>query len=308
LLYALDVDSSWTLGVLARALRRSKQFVLYRMRKLEEEGVITGYHAIVDMSRLGYFTFRIYFKFQQMTQSGIDAFITFARKLPQIWTITSIQGKWDCALFLGVRSVEDFHRVWDALLLEHKRHIKAYNVAVYAPIHNFNKKFFIGEPKDVVERIYGAGEAERIDDGDLRIIRAYAGDVRQPLAAIARRVGVSADIVRRRIRALEERKIIVGYTLGLNLGLLGHTGYRVDVQLLSTRRNRELFEYCRAHPNIYQVNRSIGGADFEFEVIVRDLAHLIRIIDEIKTRFEDVVSDVEYFGFSAFYALKYIPD
>mgnify|MGYP001562136801 FL=1 len=62
------------------------------------------------------------------------------------------------------------------------------------------------------------------------------------------------------------------------------------------------------HKNIYQINKSIGGADFEIEAIVRDLSHLRELIDEIKQKFKDVVNDVDYFGFSTFHILKYIPD
>ena len=69
-----------------------------------------------------------------------------------------------------------------------------------------------------------------------------------------------------------------------------------------------MFEYCKQHKNIYQVNKSIGGADFEIEVTVKDLKNLISLIDEIKLRFKDVINDVEYFGFSTFHILKYIPD
>ena len=59
---------------------------------------------------------------------------------------------------------------------------------------------------------------------------------------------------------------------------------------------------------IYQINKSIGGADFEIEVIVKDLNHLTQLIEEIKHTFRNIVKDVEYFGFSTFYLLKFIPD
>jgi len=111
-----------------------------------------------------------------------------------------------------------------------------------------------------------------------------------------------------RIKNLEKKEIIVGYKLGLNLEKLDYVSYRVDLQLTSTERNKELFEYCKQHKNIYQINKSIGGADFEIEVIVKNLNHLIDLIDELKTKFKNVINDVDYFGFSTFHILKYIPD
>lgn len=309
LLYELDKNSHIPLQELSKKLRKSKQFILYRMKQLEESGIITGYNAIVDMSKLGFFTFRVYFKFQQTTIEEGNRFIEYIRKnFNQVWTITSMHGKWDYALFLGVKTISEFHNIWDGLMLEYKPKIKTYNVAVYAPVYNFNRKFFIENPQDAIERVYGAGEKEEIDELDWKIIETYSNNVRQSSLGIARKLGVSADTVRARIKRLEEKKVITGYKIGLNLEPLGFVSYRVDLQLLSTKRNKELFEFCKRHTNIYQINKSIGGADFEIEVIVKDLIHLLKLIDEIKTTFKDVVNDVDYFGFSTFHILQYIPD
>ena len=149
LLFELDKDSSLSISKLSSKLRRSKQFFLYRIKKLEEEGVIAGYHAIIDMSKLGFFTFRVYFKFQQMTEESGKKFVEYIKEnLPQVWTITSMHGKWDYALFLGVRTTLEFHEIWDRIVLEFKNKIKNYNVAIYSPIYNFNRKFFLDERRE----------------------------------------------------------------------------------------------------------------------------------------------------------------
>jgi Lrp/AsnC family transcriptional regulator, leucine-responsive regulatory protein len=309
LLYELDKDSKISIGSLAKKLRRSKPFILYRIKKLEETGIITGYNAIIDMSKLGYFTFRVYFKIQQMTDEESKKFVDHVIKvLPQVWTITRMHGKWDYALFLGVKNIIEFHEIWDEIMLLYKQNIKNYNVAVYAPIYNFNRTFFIEKGANTVERIYGAGEKEKISQSDWKLIEEFASNVRQTASQIATKLKISPGTVRNRIKSLEKRKVIAGYKIGLNLEKLGYTGFRVDLQLITTTRNKELFEYCKQHKNIYQINKSIGGADFEIEVIVKGQEHLIEIIDELKTRFHDVVNDIEYFGFSTFHILNYIPD
>ncbi|PIN89287.1 hypothetical protein COU60_03975 [Candidatus Pacearchaeota archaeon CG10_big_fil_rev_8_21_14_0_10_34_76] len=311
LLYELDKDSSQSVTALAKKLRRSKQFILYRMKKLEESGIITGYHAIIDMSKLGYFTFRVYFKFQQTTQSEGEEFVQHVReRLKQVWTITSMHGKWDYALFLGVRTIEEFHKIWDDIMLQHKEKIKSYNVAVYAPVYNFNRKFFLDRVAtgESIERIYGSGEKENIDEKELRLIEAYANNVRLSSLELSSKAKMSPETIRKKIKELQKRKVIVGYKIGLNLEKIGYVSYRVDLHLISTKKNKELFEFCRHHKNIYQVNKSIGGADFEIEAVVKDFLHLIELINEIKNKFKDVVNDIDYFGFSTFHILQFIPD
>ncbi len=309
LLYELDKKSNLPLAELSKKLKRSKQFILYRMKKLEEQGIITGYNAIVDMSKLGYFTFRVYFKLHTVTTDQSIAFVKFVKDTyPHVWTITTMHEKWDYALFLGVKTIMEFHEIWDGIMLHFKEKIKRYNVAVYAPIYNFNRTFFVPEKKEVIVRTYGGGVAEVVDDLDRQIIELYAANVRLSSLEMGKKLGVSADTVRSRIKRLEKRKIICGYKIGLDVHSLGYVGYRVDIELTSTKRNAALFEFCKQHSYIYQINKSIGGANFEIEVIVKDFQDLLRVINELKTQFHDVIDDVEYFGFSTFHILNYIPD
>lgn len=309
LLFELDKASNIPLRDLSKKLKKSKQFILYRMKQLEEANIITGYNAIIDMSKLGFFSFRVYFKFQQTTIEEGSIFVDYVKNnFHQVWTITSMHGKWDYALFLGVKEISEFHTIWEGIMLKYKPRIKTYNVAVYAPVYNFNRKFFIDNPEESIERVYGAGKKEEIDDVDWKIIETYSSNVRQSSVEIAKKLQVSSDTVRARIKKLEQKKVITGYKIGLNLSPLGFVSYRVDLQLLSTKRNKEIFQFCKMHKNIYQINKSIGGADFEIEVIVKDLDHLLKLIDEIKTAFKDVINDVDYFGFSTFHILQYIPD
>lgn len=308
LLYELDKDASAGLGVVAKKVKRSKQFVLYRMKKLEEAGVITGYHAIVDMSKLGYFTFRMYLDLKEITESEKKEMIEYVRTLKGVWTITTMSEKWDLAIFVGVKSVAAFHQIREGLFLRYKEKIKTYNVSVYAPIYNFNRRFFLNTKELPQERVYRAEVEEEVGELDLKLIEEYARDVRESSLELSKKLGVSADTIRAHLRLLEKRKIIVGYKLGLNLELLGYHSYRVDLELKSMGRYQELFGYCRQHHSIYQINKTIGGADFEIEVIVKDKQELILIIDELKKRFAYMIFDVDYFGFSTFHVLKYIPD
>src|SRR3989338_3562925 len=121
IIYELDKQSNLRLSELAKRIQRSKPFILYRMKRLEQEGVITGYNAIIDMAKLGYFSFRIYLKMRQMTDAEGHALVEFIKKnCPQVWTITSMHEKWDYALFLGVKTMMEFHQIWDRMLLEYK--------------------------------------------------------------------------------------------------------------------------------------------------------------------------------------------
>ena len=119
---------------------------------------------------------------------------------------------------------------------------------------------------------------------------------------------VTSETIRLRIKQLEKKEVIVGYKINLNLQKLGYQGYRVDFLLNSVKRNQELFDYLKYHKYFYQINKSIGGADFETEIVVENLNHLLEILEEVVKEFKDVIKGYEYFGYTEFPTLSIVPD
>ncbi len=311
ILYELEKDSSQSATQLAKKLGRSKEVITYRIHQLQKKNVLLGCSAIVDMAKFNYFTFRIYIKWQNMTLEQKQQFFDEIGEDENIWTTTVLHGMWDAAFFIGVKVdeyVQKFHAIWTEIQLKYKEHIAATKIAVYAPVYNFNKQFFLDTDEPVMERVYGAGTPVEFDELDEKLIRLYAVDVRQTYASLAKKLDVSIETVRKRIKKLERKKVIVGYKVNLNLPLMSYQGYRVDFALNSVKRNKELFEYLKQHKYFYQINRSIGGADFETEIVVENLKHLLDTLEEVTRRFSDVIKGYDYMGYSDFPRLSMVPD
>lgn len=310
ILFELEKDSSQPVSAIAKKIKRSKEFVNFRIHRLEKENIILGYSAIVDMSKLRYFTFRIYLKWQNMTAEQKKKFYDEVKVKENVWTTTVLHGKWDFAFFVGVKSIEKFHQIWNEIQLSYKGKIAESKIAIYAPVHNFNKRFFVDfrEKTEVIERVYGKGPPAEFDELDEKIIQLYSSNVREPFTKIAKELEVTSETVRKRIIQLRKKEIIVGHKINPNLQKMGYQGYRVDFLLNSVRRSKELFEYIKQHKYFYQINKSIGGADFETEVVVKDLNHLLEILEEIVKIFSDVIKGYEYFGYTEFPTLSIVPD
>ena len=235
-------------------------------------------------------------------------FYEFLSKIPNVWTVAKLHGIWDMALFLGCRKTTEFQETWNKIEENYKHKILEYKIAVYSPIHNFNKRFLDQYFPKIIVRSTGTHQGIEFDDLDLKIIQEYANDVRQSLLSISKKCNVSIETVRKRIKRLEIEKVIAGYKIDLDLSKLGYQGYRVDFYLNSTKRNKELFEFIKLHHNFYQINESIGGADFETEIVVKDLVQLLEILEEVMQRFKDVIRYYQYFGYTGFPTLSIVSD
>jgi len=131
IIYELEKDSSLPISHIAKKIKRSKEFVNFRIHRLEKENILLGCSAIVDMAKLGYFTFRIYIKWQNMTKDQKQKFYDEIKVKENIWTTTVLHGKWDFAFFMGVKTTKAFHKIWNEIQIKYKDKIGESKIAIY---------------------------------------------------------------------------------------------------------------------------------------------------------------------------------
>lgn len=111
LLEELQANARLTLAELGRRVGLSAPAVAERMARLEEAGVITGYHAEVDPRALG-FVLGAILRIRPAPRQ-IATVAELARDTPQVVECHRITGE-DCLLMrLHVRSVEELEEVID---------------------------------------------------------------------------------------------------------------------------------------------------------------------------------------------------
>ena len=303
LLQELDSDSSQPLHQLAKKARRSKQFVSFRLKRLQEEEIILGYIAIVDLLALGYFPFRVYIDFERMTELDKDKFVQAMKKHPQVVQITLIREKWDLALFLVVKDIQELRELWDTILFMYRSFIKKHEVSLYAPLHNFPKTF-LAQPQRK-ERILGA--RKEITSVEESFVRHYAKNVRQTIVELSKTVHKNPKTVIKMVDSLEKEQIIVGYQVHINPLAFACKSYLVSFLLREGKHSQELFHYCKSIPEVYQINRIIGGDDLELLFMVENRQELLKLVDQIKEKFRQSIVDDSSFEFTTVYSQGIIP-
>src|SRR3990167_8659738 len=80
ILAVLDWNARIPLKAIARSLNANKDVVAYRIKKLEETGIIKRYFPVLDMSKLGYHTSRLYFDLEEMDEQQEKKFLYYLDK------------------------------------------------------------------------------------------------------------------------------------------------------------------------------------------------------------------------------------
>jgi Lrp/AsnC family leucine-responsive transcriptional regulator len=126
-----------------------------------------------------------------------------------------------------------------------------------------------------------SSDAPALDPTDIAIIEVMQEDGRIAISELGRRVGLSQPATSERVKRLEERGIITGYTAKINPAALG-------LRMMAVIRLRTTHEHIQAclkqfseMPEIMEVLRLTGEDCFILKVFVPSPQELETIVDAV---------------------------
>lgn len=308
LLYLLDTNGRLTYSQLAKRTKMSKQLVKYRIGRLEKEGFIKGYFTMIDISRLGFTTFRVYFKFRNLTPEKKNSLINYFKRQKSIWAVVLIAGDWDIALGISVKDIYDFYDVWDKTLKDNIEFIGDYRVSIYSPIYHYTKSYLIDKEDKSPIRILGGKEKADFDKKDVELLIRLSKNARISLLDLSGSLKMSPESISYRIKQLKKRGIIQGYRAMIDVHKIGYEFYKAEIRLSKYDKMDQILGFCHRHPNIYQTDRTIGGETLELEFHVKSLKEMLKIIEEFERTFPSTVEKFGYITVLGEEKTTYIPE
>ena len=107
-----------------------------------------------------------------------------------------------------------------------------------------------------------------LDRLDIAILEALQENARTPLSEIGRRVGLSQPATSERVKRLEDRGILAGYTARLDAAALG-LGMMAIIRLKTTHEHiKPALKAFAEMPHVIEVHRLTGEDCFLLKVLV----------------------------------------
>jgi len=117
MLEAIQANARGTLGELAERVGLSASSCQRRLQRLEQDGVVERYTAILNEARLGYqSSVFVKISLDTQTESALEAFEAGAAECPGVVDCFLLAGEADYLLRIVVRDMRDFERI-------HKHHL-----------------------------------------------------------------------------------------------------------------------------------------------------------------------------------------
>jgi len=293
ILYELDMDARQPISRIAKKVRLSKETVNYRMKQLEKKGIIKGYYAALDISKLGYLFCRIFLRFQNVSQQKEQEIINFCKKYYCAGWMYTVDGSWDLVFAIYPKDIKEIEKFCDSLSYKYGKFILNKSISIATTIWHF-KNNYLYEKKDYSEAILGEQSTIKIDSKDFELLRLLARNARFPIIDLAQKLKLSPNAVKYRIKNLVQNKIIIAFRADININALGYEHYKVFLQLQNLDQSKldNLIDFFRKNNNVIYVTKPLGPADLEFEIILRNEKELHVFLRELRNRF-DVIKDCQ---------------
>jgi len=310
ILYELDINSRQSYHEIAKKVGLSKDSIIYRIKKFQEEGIIKQFHTILDVSKLGYISFRLYIKFQNTNPKKENEIIEFFKKQKIVTWIVSIDGEYDLGMWILVKSIKDMNQLWKQFLKKYVNFIEKRLLTIFTKISYFPRAYILEKKQNLDEYVFVTEPEEiKLDKTDLEILKMLAVDSRISILNISKKLKITPKTVTSRIKQLRKNKVIIGYRTMFNLEKLGYQYFKVHFNLkkVAEEKEKRFRATIKQHPNIIYDNEVLGGDDIEIEVQVKSLNELRSIIKDIKSQFSDIIKNYKYLLFYKEHKFLFFP-
>ncbi|MDO8340026.1 MAG: winged helix-turn-helix transcriptional regulator [Candidatus Burarchaeum sp.] len=291
ILAELDRDCRVPIKRLARMARKSRQAVEYRIARLVDEGVITGFHVSINPHRMGYKLYKIYLQLRNVPAER-KKLLDYLRTSGIVYWMGECDGVWDLIFAVFTRSDYDFYALKNDLISRFGRIIVKREWGMLVDVKQYPKMYFTGK---LVQPTEFAGEVVRseMDELDYAILREIVNDARMPITALAGRVKATPMTVAARLKKMEREGVIIQYRIGVDLGKLGLEYYKtiIHVDRYTEEDARKLLAHVSSLPQIQYFIRDIWN--LEPELVVRNYQEYGEIMDRMRAEFPQVIRNVE---------------
>ncbi len=311
ILYELDLNCRQSNTQIGKKVGLKKDVVSYRIKKLQDEGIIVNYFADIDTFKLGYNVFRVYINFQYLTSDIKEKIIKHFVDYKDSWIVATEKAEVDLAVVIWVKNILSFYQFWEKTLDLYEDYFAKYAISIYVKAHVYKKSYLLPDKQPDNREIYQMNcgvEPVIIDKIDYALLNVLSENARIPLIELAEQLDCSSQTVNYRINNLLKNGVIKAFRVNLDHMKLDLQHYKVDIYLKDHTMKKPVFDYLKEKPYLEYMNLAMGWSDLEPEFVVKDINELMKILDEINAKFSGSIKKQSFFITEKLYKICCMPE
>jgi Lrp/AsnC family transcriptional regulator, leucine-responsive regulatory protein len=297
LLYEIDLNARAGTSELAKKIGLSQENVFYRLKRLEKNNIISGYLTLINFSKIGYSGYAVYARFHNVTHEKKEEIINELKNNNNIYWIAEFGGKYDIAFAFLAKDIIHFNNLFLEITSKYNNHLKDFTIEIRVELNQFPRDYLIKTKKENQKiPLFGkVFENEILDELDKEILKNITNNPRISVLKLSENINKPTSTIRTRLKQLEEKKIIQGYSAMIQCNNYNYSIYQLFITATNITKEikKKIFSYCAMHSNIIILVESVGKWNFEIMYEVENQKQLQDFIMDFRTKFSDIILDVE---------------
>jgi DNA-binding Lrp family transcriptional regulator len=308
ILYIKAKNARIPISKIAEHVPLSPDGIKYRLKRLEELGILVGSRTAVNIRALGLSSYHIFVQLSSRSMEKQSAYIKKLSEHPFVNAIITYSGKWDMEIAVMATDVYHFdsimHEIIDpeivadyeilALVGGIKSNALPQGFLPDAQVDIDYRKNDSSFYKDFRNRASKAAQP-KLDKLDTDILKVLADDASHTLFDLGERFGVSKDTIANRIKNMVNSNIIVDFRPVINYSALG-----LSIQILLVKMatptgdvKKRLDTWLRANSNVVWAVNTLGRWDLLVYMITSSSDQLHKTIEDFRQKFGDCVKNYD---------------
>lgn len=281
----LVLNSRIPLNRLAKKVGLSREVVTYRINQLKSKWIITNFHAVINEEKIGYLRNTCFIQLKGISPSEEKYFLDFLKKHEYITYIGTVIGKWNVVFDLISKDRKDMEKIVKEIQKKIKKYVSIFSIAGNLISGGYYPEKIFGTYRKKEVR----GKKIKIDKIDLKILKILSENSREEYSEISKKLNMTANAIKYRIKNLEESGIISYYTISVDIKKLGYAWYNMQIKLIAGEK--EIEDFLRKDKKTIYHYHYVGNENWDIDIgiIVKNSEELREFIIKFKEKFPEFV-------------------
>ena len=275
ILSAIEFDYTISHSQIAKKIRRSKPFVAFRIKRMEQLKMLQ-YQPLIDYSRLGYTYYRVIIE-TLLEKEEILKHIKDTIKT--VWLVE----KYDRENFVFVIRADSFghfQKMWEMLYEELAPYILTKDISIAYRVYHLPMTFLTGNLRDQYFTS-GAQEKTEVSEKEQRILEALTGNPKISNKDLCKKIKISANTLKQYIKKLRNQRVLLAFQTLIDKKILDIKHYKLFLSFEFSQANKEkVIRVLKKHPNVVYITETSYHYDLECEIYCYD-------------DFEDIIKEIK---------------
>jgi len=296
ILYNLFINSRQSLSSIGKKVGLPKNVVKYRIDRLVENEIIQNFIAMVDVFKLGFSVYRLYFVLQFASPEKEKEIIEYFKNSENTWRVESSKGRYDLLVTVLVKNHNQFFSFYEDTLKKFRYYFKEIFFSQLYEMYGYKQSILFDESsssKKEYEYRYD-GEIVNIDTNDYKILYLLSKNTRINSIEIARSIGTTSSTVISRIKKLIQQKVIQKYSIDIDSNKIGYKSFIVNLAIRNYEKKNHIISYLSNIPFICEIHKTIGGCDIELSLFTLNFEYFHKLMEDLRNKFPEDLTNYDY--------------